>query len=109
VLIGRDAHALERGLAGCAPVLRAEGMRQAVHLAGRHAQEGQIVLLSPACASFDMYESYEARGDDFAAAVREWATRENSGNADVDVRAPRAGSSPRSGGQGHCVSYGGTP
>ena len=73
VLIGRDAHALERGLAGCAPVLRAEGMRHAVRLAGEHAREGQTVLLSPACASFDMYESYEARGDDFAAAVREWS------------------------------------
>ena len=81
VVIGRDADALERGLAGCAPVLRAEGMRHAVQLAGHHAREGQSVLLSPACASFDMYESYEARGEDFAAAVSEWAARERSQSA----------------------------
>ena len=81
VLIGRDAETLERGLAGCAPVLRAEGMRHAVQLAGRHAREGQSVLLSPACASFDMYDSYEARGEDFAAAVSEWAARDRSESA----------------------------
>lgn len=75
VVIGRDAHAVERGLAGCAPVLRAEGMRHAVQLAAEHARAGQTVLLSPACASFDMYRSFEARGEDFAAAVREWSAR----------------------------------
>jgi UDP-N-acetylmuramoylalanine--D-glutamate ligase len=46
-----------------------------VQLAGERAQAGQTVLLSPACASFDMYESYEARGEDFANAVREWSAR----------------------------------
>lgn len=81
VVIGRDADALERGLAGCAPVLRAEGMRHAVQLAGLHARQGQSVLLSPACASFDMYESYAARGEDFAAAVSEWAARHRSESA----------------------------
>ena len=82
VVIGRDAEAVERGLAGCAPVLRAQGMRHAVRLAGAHARKGQSVLLSPACASFDMYDSYEARGRDFAAAVREWAARDLSESAD---------------------------
>ena len=81
VLIGRDAGAVEAGLAGCAPVLRAEDMRHAVHLASEHAREGQTVLLSPACASFDMYASYEARGDDFANAVRERSARGLSGSA----------------------------
>ena len=85
VVIGRDAPAVERGLAGCAPVLRAEGMRHAVQLAGRHAREGQSVLLSPACASFDMYEGYEARGKDFAAAVSEWAARDRSGTDAPDT------------------------
>ena len=75
VLIGRDAQAVERGLRGSAPVLRAEGMRHAVRLAARHARPGQTVLLSPACASFDMYSGFEARGEDFAAAVREWSVR----------------------------------
>ena len=82
VLIGRDAPAVERGLAGCAPVLRAEGMRHAVQLAARHAREGQTVLLSPGCASFDMYSSFEARGEDFAAAVREWSARGLSQSAE---------------------------
>lgn len=75
VVFGRDAGVVEAGLAGCGPVLRAGSMRHAVQLAGEHARAGQTVLLSPACASFDMYESYEARGDDFANAVREWSAR----------------------------------
>ena len=75
VVIGRDAPAVERGLADCAPVLRAGSMRHAVQLAAEHARAGQTVLLSPACASFDMYRSFEARGEDFAAAVREWSAR----------------------------------
>ena len=82
VLIGRDAPAVECGLAGCAPVLRAEGMRHAVQLATQHARAGQTVLLSPACASFDMYSGFEARGRDFAAAVREWAARGATDRAD---------------------------
>lgn len=83
VLIGRDAETLERGLAGCAPVLRAQGMRHAVRLAGQHARQGQSVLLSPACASFDMYSSYEARGRDFEDAVREWSARGSSESAEL--------------------------
>lgn len=83
VVIGRDAEAVERGLAGCAPVLRADGMRDAVRLAGRHAQQGQSVLLSPACASFDMYDGYEARGRDFAAAVREWSVQGSAGGKNI--------------------------
>ena len=83
VVIGRDAEVLERGLAGCAPVLHAEGMRHAVQLAGEHARAGQSVLLSPACASFDMYPSYEARGRDFADAVREWSARDGAESAEL--------------------------
>ena len=83
VVIGRDAGAVEAGLAGCAPVLRAEGMRHAVQLAGEHAREGQTVLLSPACASFDMYAGYAARGEDFANAVRDWSARGLSGSAEA--------------------------
>ena len=81
VVIGRDAPAVEGGLKGCARVLRADDMRHAVQLAGQHAREGQTVLLSPGCASFDMYDSYEARGEDFANAVREWSARGPSQSA----------------------------
>ncbi|MCL2024429.1 MAG: UDP-N-acetylmuramoyl-L-alanine--D-glutamate ligase [Coriobacteriia bacterium] len=52
-------------------VLRAETMREAFALAYEHAREGDAVLLSPACASFDEFDNYEARGEAFCALVRE--------------------------------------
>lgn len=68
VLLGADAPRMERALEGRAPTVRAADMADAVRLAG--ATPGQIVLLSPACASFDMYANFEARGEAFRAAVR---------------------------------------
>lgn len=50
-------------------LIKAKTMREAVEAAGGLAAGGDAVLLSPGCASFDMYESYAARGDDFQAAV----------------------------------------
>lgn len=70
VLIGRDAPLIEAALAGCAPLVRALDMEDAVRLAAELAQPGDCVLLSPACASFDMFKSYEHRGEVFAEAVR---------------------------------------
>jgi UDP-N-acetylmuramoylalanine--D-glutamate ligase len=52
------------------PVERVTTMHDAVHAARQLAQSGDVVLLSPACASFDAYTSYAARGDDFASEVR---------------------------------------
>jgi UDP-N-acetylmuramoylalanine--D-glutamate ligase len=69
VLIGRDAPTIERALRGRIPLLHASDMDDAVQLAGNAAQPGDCVLLSPACASFDMFENYEHRGRVFAAAV----------------------------------------
>jgi UDP-N-acetylmuramoylalanine--D-glutamate ligase len=46
-------------------------MQEAVSKARGAAQPGDVVLLSPACASFDMFANYKARGEAFAAAVRE--------------------------------------
>ena len=69
VLIGRDAARLAQGLGDAVPVTRAADMHAAVREAWRLAQPNRTVLLSPACASFDMYDNYEARGRDFAAAA----------------------------------------
>jgi UDP-N-acetylmuramoylalanine--D-glutamate ligase len=52
------------------PVELVAGMHDAVRAAQRIAQPGDVVLLSPACASFDAYSGYAARGDDFAREVR---------------------------------------
>jgi len=69
VLIGETADELERLLVGRIPVRRASSMEEAVAAAADLAQPGDVVLLSPAAASFDMFTDYAARGDAFRAAV----------------------------------------
>jgi UDP-N-acetylmuramoylalanine--D-glutamate ligase len=59
-------------------VVTAASMHDAVRAAREFAKPGDVVLLSPACASFDMYEHYGARGDDFAAEVRAQALGEGA-------------------------------
>ncbi len=73
VLIGRDAPALAAALADVCTTERATDMPTAVRAAHGAAQPGDTVLLSPACASLDMYRDYTHRGDEFAAAVRSLA------------------------------------
>jgi UDP-N-acetylmuramoylalanine--D-glutamate ligase len=73
VLIGRDAARLEQALAGVVPLSRTTTLRAAVAAAAAAAQPGDTVLLSPACASLDMFRDYTHRGQVFAAAVRELA------------------------------------
>ena len=70
VAIGDAADEVAAAFEGIRPVSRAGSMRDAVDAAVRLAEPGDVVLLSPACASFDWYRDYAARGDDFAAAVR---------------------------------------
>jgi UDP-N-acetylmuramoylalanine--D-glutamate ligase len=70
VLIGQDAPAIDQALAGVATRERAATMEAAVIAAARAARPGDTVLLSPACASLDMFRDYGHRGDVFAAAVR---------------------------------------
>jgi UDP-N-acetylmuramoylalanine--D-glutamate ligase len=75
VLIGRDAPLIERALSGCgARVERAAGMDEAVLLALGAALPGDAVLLSPACASYDMFRDYVQRAEAFVAAVRRLAS-----------------------------------
>jgi len=70
VLIGRDAALIEDALGGVVPVARAANMDAAVARAEELAKPGDCVLLSPACASFDMFRSFEHRGEAFSDAVR---------------------------------------
>jgi UDP-N-acetylmuramoylalanine--D-glutamate ligase len=71
ILIGRDAPALAAALGPTRiPLERAESMDNAVAAAFARAQPGDAVLLSPACASFDMFRNYAHRGDAFAEAAR---------------------------------------
>ena len=69
VLIGEDAPAIEAELKEAAPIVRATDMRHAVEQAFAAAEKGDLVLLAPACASFDMFESFEHRGRVFKDAV----------------------------------------
>ena len=70
VLIGRDAPLIEAAVAGSSVrVLHAASMDQAVAMAGDAARPGDAVLLSPACASFDMFRNYKHRGEVFRQAV----------------------------------------
>ena len=71
LLIGRDAARIEHALTTSGvPLERCASLEQAVARAAECARPGEAVLLSPACASFDMFRDYRHRGEVFAAAVR---------------------------------------
>ena len=71
VLIGRDGPLIRQALAGCgAPLIDAAGMDEAVRQAAAAAHAGDAVLLSPACASMDMFKDYADRARAFTGAVR---------------------------------------
>jgi UDP-N-acetylmuramoylalanine--D-glutamate ligase len=69
VAIGEAAGEVAAAFEGRVPVSKAGSMAEAVRVAAALARPGDTVLLSPACASFDWYPGYAARGDDFAACV----------------------------------------
>ena len=69
--LGEDARQIELALGAHVPVQRVQGYEEAVAAALQCAQEGDLVLLSPACASFDMFSDFAARGDAFAALLRD--------------------------------------
>ncbi len=69
VLIGETAAELDRLIAGRVPTRAADDMAEAVAIAAVEARRGDVALLAPAAASFDMFDDYAARGDAFRAAV----------------------------------------
>ncbi|MGE8540877.1 MAG: Mur ligase family protein, partial [Acinetobacter sp.] len=71
VLIGEDRPIIEKAIAGTAELLPAESLKEAVEICQKHAQANDVVLLSPACASFDMFKGYSERGHQFVACVNE--------------------------------------
>jgi len=70
IVIGEDADNIEAQLAGYAPIVRAGSMDDAVKKGVEAAKSGDTVLLAPACASFDMFQSYEQRGSVFKSSVK---------------------------------------
>ncbi|NWA26858.1 UDP-N-acetylmuramoyl-L-alanine--D-glutamate ligase [Pseudomonas gingeri] len=69
VLLGRDAEMIAEALGDGVPLIRAQSLDDAVQRCAELAESGDAVLLSPACASFDMFKNYEERGRLFAQAV----------------------------------------
>jgi UDP-N-acetylmuramoylalanine--D-glutamate ligase len=71
ILMGRDRAQIRDQLDGTVEILLADGLRDAVLTAKQQSISGDVVLLSPACSSFDMFRNFEDRGEQFAATVEE--------------------------------------
>ena len=69
LLLGRDAERLAAALGEGVPLIRVATLEEAVQRCAELAQSGDAVLLSPACASLDMFKNFEERGRLFAQAV----------------------------------------
>ncbi|MBX2808918.1 MAG: UDP-N-acetylmuramoyl-L-alanine--D-glutamate ligase [Cellvibrionaceae bacterium] len=74
IVLGRDAHLIADIMDDKNRIRFASSLDEAVAIAKTAAKAGDVVLLSPACASFDMFSGYEARGEQFIAAVHRVAT-----------------------------------
>ena len=77
VLIGEAADRMEDAFSGHAEIRRAASMQEAVTVSRDLASPGDVVLLSPACASFDMFDNFEQRGLVFKHLVLGLASRSN--------------------------------
>jgi UDP-N-acetylmuramoylalanine--D-glutamate ligase len=75
LLIGAAAEKIENQIAGSVAIERAETIERAVEIASHAAQRGDVVLLAPACASFDQFQNYEHRGHVFKNLVKQLETQ----------------------------------
>ncbi len=80
ILIGEDAENIHEQLGGAATIERAGTLEDAVAIAYKNADPGDSVLLAPACASFDMFRSFEERGDVFKRAVTQLSVERAAGS-----------------------------
>lgn len=82
--IGAAAGKIEEQISGAAPITSSGTLENAVRKAAQFAEQGDIVLLAPACASFDQFNSYEHRGQVFKQVVQDLASRavQQQGGAD---------------------------
>ena len=71
LLFGQDAGLMQQSWQGCTSLQRVNDLSQAVQRASELAEPGDVVLLSPACASFDMYSGFVARGEHFISLVED--------------------------------------
>jgi UDP-N-acetylmuramoylalanine--D-glutamate ligase len=76
ILMGEAKDRMQEALQGAIPIHLVGGMKEGVKVAWRLAREGDTILLSPACSSFDMFENFEQRGRIFKEIVRDFAKEE---------------------------------
>lgn len=81
ILIGEDADNIESQLKKHAEIVRADSMKDAVEKSYENATRGDAILLAPACASFDMFKSFEERGTVFKSEVQNLRQKLNRGDA----------------------------
>jgi UDP-N-acetylmuramoylalanine--D-glutamate ligase len=78
ILLGQARAKIRQQLEGACPIEEAPSLESAVARAAGIARSGDTVLLSPACASFDMFRDFEERGEVFRRAVREVQSRRDT-------------------------------
>jgi UDP-N-acetylmuramoylalanine--D-glutamate ligase len=84
ILIGAAKDKIRQALSGKLPLSEAAGLSQAVELAFQKASAGDCVLLSPMCSSFDMFSSYEERGEVFKKAVKALVVKNKERNLNIN-------------------------
>jgi UDP-N-acetylmuramoylalanine--D-glutamate ligase len=80
LLIGAASEKIEQQIAGTVAIERAATLSRAVEIASHAARNGDIVLLAPACASFDQFQNYEQRGQIFKQLVRDIVANSSIGS-----------------------------